>query len=116
MLKRALNGFSFLYYLCIACAINQSKRVPILAQAQISAIGPQQQTILSTRCMQTIWLTHWTRDQVIDKDTDVGFVSPKHKPVLAAHMQGGIDTCHDPLSRRLFVSRRTVDLASQKQA
>lgn len=55
-------------------------------------------------------------DEVIDENTDKPVRAAQHKLLPLQRQPSGVDTGEDALRGRLFVTRRAVDLASQKEA
>src|SRR6266581_759253 len=107
---------SLLNHLDITLFVNQPNAVPVVAQAQVSALRPQQQAIFRARRVQPVWLTHRTCHQVIYQNTDIGFMSPQHKGSLSTHIQRRVNTRHNPLRRRLLVAGCAIDLTRQEKA
>ena len=83
-------------------------------ESQIRVIDPEQQAMLRARREHPIRLETPLGRQVVDHRSDVARLAAEHERWLLRRSQGGIDPRKQALSRGLFITGRSVDLASQK--
>src|SRR5262245_32256330 len=72
--------------------------------------------MLRTRRKHPVRLQTSLRDQVVHEDPDVGICATQLNCLRSRRFARGVDTCHQALGSSLFVTRRPVDLSSEKKS
>src|SRR6185312_13581219 len=98
-----------------AAVIDKTCITPPRCQPQVRVIDSQQQPVLGPRGKHTVRLEATFRNQVVDKNSHVGFVPLQLEPSHAANRMRCIDSGDESLRRSLFVPGGAVDLAGEKQ-
>src|SRR5690242_14464 len=81
----------------------------------VSIVGSERQPVLSPRREHAIGLAHPTRHQVIDQHAEIPIRAIEGMPLAASSPARRVQTRNEPLSRRLFVAGRAVDLPRQEK-
>ena len=76
---------------------------------------PQKQPVLGPACKHAVRLFRAFRDKVVDKNSYVCFASLQHQWGAPLNFQCSVGAGNQTLSRRLFISRRSVNLAGKIQ-
>src|SRR5262249_44936777 len=76
----------------------------------------QRQPVFGSASKHSVRLFCAFGDQVIDKNSYVGFASLQHQGRTPLNFQSSISAGNQTLSRRLFVPGRSVDLAGEIQS
>ena len=91
----------------------QSQLVAHRRQATVGVVLAQQQPIFGATGEHPVRFHRTPRNQIVDHDPNVG-LAPARCPGLAIqNPERGIETRNQPLSRRLLVTRRAIDLAGK---
>ncbi len=84
-------------------------------QTLISVIRPKREPEFGTRCEHAIGLADTARGEIIDHHPDIALRPAEMQRLAALRLQCRIETSDQPLRRRLFITRRAVDLPGQEQ-
>src|ERR1700736_2302507 len=68
-----------------------------------------------TRRKHAIRLIRALRNQIVDKNRRISLSAVENQRSHVLHLQRSIDPRHQSLTRSLFISRSTIDLAAQKK-
>src|SRR5215470_2118148 len=75
----------------------------------------QKQSVLSPACKHAVRLFGTFRDEVINKDSDICFVSLQHQRRAPSNFQSSVGFRNQALSCRFFIPRCSVDLPRKIQ-
>ncbi len=90
----------------------------LLAERRQSLVGvvlPEKKSVFGARGEQAIRLVRAFGHQIVDHDSDIRFGPLQDERSAAARIEGGVRSGDEPLSRRLLITGRTVDLASKEE-
>ena len=87
----------------------------MVQQAKFCTTVIKQEPIFCPAGEHPVWFGSPFCNKIIDKDSDVTLMASNDQRGLAVDLLDGIDSSDDPLPRRFFVSRGSVDLAGEKQ-
>ena len=103
----------FAKHLRIGRLVDQTVGVPVAHQAKVGVVLSEHQAVFGPAREHPVGLFGPLGDQVVDQHADVGFVAPEDEGLFPFDRQGGVDTRHQSLGRRLLVAGGTVDLAGE---
>src|SRR5262245_32223191 len=89
---------------------------PNRGQPRIRIINSQVQPELCARCKHSVRLVRSLGNEIVNHDADVGICSIQNERPFAFHLQSSIDSGHQTLCCRLFVTRSSVNLACKKKS
>ena len=75
----------------------------------------EEQAMLGAACEHAIRLGRALGDQIVDEDTDVGFMALDDQRWRSPRLRGGINAGDQTLSGGFLITGGAVDLAGQKE-
>ncbi len=91
-----------------------AERDSLRGQPLVRVIGSQRKPVFGAGSEHPVRLAHALGGQIVDHDPDIRLSPVQHRQRLPACLSCGVDARESALPGSLFVSRRSVDLAGQK--
>src|SRR5690606_41718203 len=82
---------------------------------KVGIILTQKRSIFCSGSEHSVWFFGSFGNQIINQNTNTGFVSAKDKWFFFLHFQSRINSCHSPLCSCFFITCCSVDLPGKKQ-
>ena len=82
-----------------------------MRQPQIGIVLPEQEAVFAARGHHAIRFRRSLGHKIINQRADIGFAAVQHHAFAAQQLTGGIDSRHQPLRSRLFITGTAVKLA-----
>ena len=82
-------------------------------QSDVGIVLTEQNPIFGSAREHAVRLVDSFGHQVVGQYADIRLVPPQHERFVAAKLQRSVDSCHQSLSRGLFVSGRSVHLPGE---
>ena len=111
----ACDVFPFVAKPLVTVGAGQSKAVRPFGQTHVGIVLPEQNAVFSSRRKHTVRLVHSLCHQVVDKDTDIGFVASQNKRLATMTVDVCVDAGNDALAACLFISGSAVHLSGKEQ-
>ena len=100
----------------VALFTDQSDVMSDLRQTGVCIILTEEYPVFGAGSHHTIGFLRPLGHQIIDQNTDIGLGTVKDHRFSSQYFHRRIDSGHQSLGRRLFVTGRSVDLSCRKKA
>ena len=95
--------------------VHQPQRSSRFCQPQVRVVFSELQSVLSSRSKHAVRLRDAACHQIINHDTDIGFVAARCPRLEPLSTTSGIQSGNQPLTGRLFITGGAIDLSCEIQ-
>src|SRR6185437_6152048 len=93
--------------------IDEPQSAPMWSKTAICVVNPQMQTKLRSRSEHSVRFFGSLRDQIVDEDPGISFCPIDAETRSSLDPQCGVNSRHQPLAGRLFITAGAIDLAGE---